>query len=152
MKVILKEDVKNLGSAGDVKEVKKGHAENFLIPRNLALIANDKNMKVYEQFKRSQAKKFEKEKEHFRQVAEQIAGITCNITVQAGEDEKLYGSVSSVDIAEALAAQGFEVDRHRIVLEQPIKALGVFTVPIRFSPENEASVKVWIVREGAKAT
>lgn len=147
MKVILKEDVKGLGSAGDVKEVKKGHAENFLIPRDLALIASDKNMKVYEAFKRTQVKKLEKDREHLRKVAEQIAAITCNITVQAGEDEKLYGSVTGSDIAEALKKQGVDIDKRKIVLEEPIKKTGVYTVPVHLAPEIEASLKLWVIKQ-----
>jgi large subunit ribosomal protein L9 len=147
MKVILKEDVKGLGAAGEVKEVRKGHAENFLIPRNLALIASDANTKVYADFKRSQGKKLEKEKEHLRKVAEQIAGISCNITVQAGEDEKLYGSVTSTDIADALKKQGVEIDKRKIVLEEPIKKTGVYTVPVHLAPEIEASLKLWVIKQ-----
>jgi len=147
MKVILKEDVKGLGAAGDVKEVKKGYAENFLISRNLALMANDKNMKVYGDFKRSQAKKQEKEKETLRQVADQIAALTCNITAQAGEDEKLYGSVTAGDIADAMKKLGVEVDKRKIVLEEPIKKTGVYSVPVHLAPEIEATLKLWVIKQ-----
>ncbi len=147
MKVILKDDVKGLGSAGDVKEVKKGYAENYLISRNLALLANDKNMKVYEDYKRSQAKKQEKEKETLRQVAEQIAGLSCNISAQAGEDEKLYGSVTAGDIADALKKLGVEVDKRKIVLEEPIKKTGVYNVPVHLAPEIEATLKLWVIKQ-----
>ena len=147
MKVILKEDVKGLGASGDVKEVKKGYAENFLIARNLALLATDQNMKVYEGFKRSRAKKMENEKETFRKVAEQIAGLTCNITVQAGEDEKLYGSVTAGDIAEAIKKMGVDIDKRKFVLEEPIKKTGVYNVPVRLAPEIEASLKLWVIKQ-----
>ena len=147
MKVILKEDVKGLGVAGDVKEVKKGHAENFLIPRRLALIANDKNMKVYEEYKRSQAKKLDKDRENLRTLAEQIAGLSCNITAQAGDDEKLYGSVTTGDIADALKKLGVEVDKRKIVLEEPIKKTGVYNVAIHLAPEIEAVLKLWVIKQ-----
>ena len=147
MKVILKEDVKGLGAAGDVKEVKKGHAENFLIPRRLALMASDKNMKVYEEYKRSQAKKMEKDREHLRVLADQIAGLTCNITAQAGEDEKLYGSVTAGDIADGLKKLGVEIDKRKIVLEEPIKKTGVYNIVIHLAPEIEAEVKVWVIKK-----
>jgi large subunit ribosomal protein L9 len=152
MKVLLLKEVEHLGRRGRTVSVPDGYARNFLIPRKLATPLTEGAAEYAKRLEADDAKKHEEELKHVRELVGKLAGVSCTITRKAGEDEKLYGSVSSVDIAEALAAQGFEVDRHRIVLEQPIKALGVFTVPIRFSPENEASVKVWIVREGAKAT
>jgi large subunit ribosomal protein L9 len=147
MKVILKEELKNLGQAGDIKEVKKGYADNYLLPRGLALAATPANMKVWESEKRSREKKKEKDLLDLKGLAEKLSGLSCNITVQAGEDDKLYGSVTSADIADALVGLGVTLDKRKIVLDEPLKQIGVFNVPVHLGPGIETSLKVWVMKQ-----
>ena len=146
MKVILREDVKRLGSAGDVVEVKDGYARNYLVPRNLAVRADAGHMRQLEHEKKVLHEKREKMLKGARKLAETINKTSCTISVQAGEEDKLFGSVTSIDIAEALSKEGVEIDKKHIQLEEPIKSLGVFVVPIKITSEVEARLKVWVVR------
>lgn len=147
MKVILKEAVLGLGDQGDVKEVKNGYANNYLFPRGFALQASDKNMKVFEDYKRSQQKKVKRQQAELDQLAETITSLSCNITVKAGEDDKLFGSVTTADIADALKKQNISLDKRKIILEEPIKQLGVYSVPVHLAPEIEPQLKVWVIKE-----
>lgn len=147
MKVILRESVENLGKTGDIVKVSDGYARNYLLPRNLAFIADENNVKSIEHHKKSLAKKAEREKAEAREVAKKLEGFSCTIARKVGENEKLFGSVTSSDIAETLAKGGYQVDRRSIQLHEPIKQLGVVTVPVRLAPEVVAQVKVWVVQE-----
>lgn len=147
MKVILLEDVERLGSFGDVVEVKKGHARNFLFPRNLAIEALDKNLKVLEERKRKRERQLAKEKEEIRALAERIANTSCTIPMAAGEEDKLYGSVTTELIAEALAQEGIAIDKRQIHLAEPIRKLGIYQIEVKLHPEFTASTKVWVVRK-----
>jgi len=146
MKVILRENEKNLGKAGDVIEVKAGFARNYLFPRNLAVEADASQMKRLEHERKVLSDRNEKHLKQARQIAEKIGKASCTISVQVGEEEKIFGSVTAMDIAEALAKESIEVDKKDIHLEEPIKSLGVFTVPVRLAPEVEAGLKVWVVK------
>ena len=147
MKIILREDVEKLGNAGELINVKDGYARNFLIPRKLAVAATTKNLNVLEHYKRSieaQRKKYEKTA---NQLKEKLENFSCTISKQVGESEKLFGSVTSQDIEKALRLEGFEIDKRQILLEEPIKNLGIYTVNIKLSKEVTAPLKVWVVEK-----
>lgn len=147
MKIILKEDVPNLGKAGQIIVVKDGYARNFLFPKGLALLADEKNMKLLER----QKKKFEEEAKKKRQDAESIAQRLYEtqliIKAKAGEDQKLFGSVTSKDIAEALEKEGFSIDKKQVNIVEPIKRLGEYEVDVKLDANIVAKVKVNIVAE-----
>jgi large subunit ribosomal protein L9 len=146
MKVILREDDKKLGSAGDLVEVKAGFARNYLFPRNLAVRADASQMKRLEHEKKVLHDKKEKSLKEFKLLAAQIDKASCTISVTVGDEDKMFGSVTAMDITEALAKEGVELDKKHIHLEEPIKTLGVFSVPIKLSPEVETTLKVWVVK------
>jgi large subunit ribosomal protein L9 len=147
MQVILKERLEHLGNAGDVVTVKAGYARNFLVPKGLAYEANDANLKRIGR-EREQAARHEAEAVGAaREAAKAIEGLSVTFTARAGEEGKLFGSITSSDIAEKLAEQGVEIDRRQIQLDEPIKALGVFTVAIRLHAEVRPELKVWVVKE-----
>ena len=147
MKVILVEDVKSLGKSGESVNVAEGYARNFLIPKKLALGATPANQRVYENEAKARLKKRDKEKADFQALAEKISALSLTIARQAGEDDKLFGSVTNGDIAEALAKEGFKIDKRTIELSDHLKALGIFEVPIRLHAEVAAIVKVWVVKQ-----
>ena len=146
MKVILKEDVASLGSMGDVVEVAPGYARNFLIPKKKAFEATAKNLKAIEHQKKLLTDQTKREMKEAEALAVRINEISITIPVQVGEEEKLFGSVTNKDIGEALAKEGVEVDKHIILLEKPIKELGIFTVPVKLHSEVTANLRVWIVK------
>lgn len=146
MQVILKTDVEKLGKAGDVLVVADGYARNYLIPRNLAVLATEKNRRALEHEKRMEFEKAAKEKRDAEKLAEALNGVSCTVRAQVGENERLFGSVTSLDIANALQEQGFEIDRKKIILDEPIRELGVFTVPVRVHTDITANIKVWVVK------
>ena len=147
MKVILRDDVAGLGLQGAEKNVSEGYARNFLIPKGLALPLTDRNKNILETEKKLNAKKFEKEKREASLVAGKLSKITCTITVQAGEEDKIFGSVSTMQIAEELKNQGFEIDRKKIVLDEPIKHLGSFEIPVKIHSDIVANLKVQVVKK-----
>ncbi len=147
MKVILKEDVPNLGQSGAVVTVKPGYARNYLIPQGLAALATSRNVKMIEHQLREIQRQIDAAKAEASEVRERLAETSVTLTKPAGENDKLYGSVTTRDIAGALAAEGIEVDRRRVVIEEPIKALGVYTVKIRLYGGEIGEVKVWVVKE-----
>jgi large subunit ribosomal protein L9 len=148
MEVILREHVEHLGSRGEIVKVADGYARNYLLPRKLALLATEGNKK---QIERERAKLEAHEAEE-KKVAEAIADRMANLEVviarKVGETEALYGSVTTADVAEALAAKGFDIDRRKIQLAEPIKKLGDFDLPVRLQREVTATVKVRVVAEG----
>jgi large subunit ribosomal protein L9 len=147
MELILKAKVEGLGDRGDVVRVRNGYARNYLLPNNLAVPATAAYRKVLEEENRIHEIRDSKLKRNFEAVAERMKGLSCTIVVQAGEEDKLYGSVGTHDIAESIAKQGLEVNHRQVVLEEPIKKLGVYTVPIRLHREVEVPIKVWVVKE-----
>jgi len=146
MKVILKEDDKKLGKAGDVVDVKDGYARNFLIPRDLAVRADASHMKQLEHERKVLHDRKEKKLRQFTQAADKIGKASCTISVQVGEEDRIFGSVTAIDIVEALGKEGIELDKKTIHIEEPIKSLGVFTVSVKLSPEVETKLKVWVVK------
>jgi len=147
MKVILRENVENLGKIGDIVRVSDGYARNFLLPRNLVVAADENNVHEIEHHKKSLAKKREKDKVSAQGEASKLEGFSCTIARKVGDQEKLFGSVTNGDIADALKKGGFSVDRKQIILADPIKQLGVFTVPVKLQPDVTAQLKVWVVQE-----
>lgn len=146
MQVILKAHVEKLGDEGELVVVTNGYARNYLIPRKLAIQATDKNRRALEHEKRMTIDLDAKEKKEAEKLAGELANLSCTITMQAGENDRLFGSVTSLDIAAALEEQGVEIDRRKIVLDEPIKELGVFTVPAKVHADVTAEIKVWVVK------
>jgi len=147
MEVILKEDVPKLGHRGDLVKVAEGYGRNFLLPKKLAIEATAGNKKVIEQMKASAVRKAQKDKTDAEALAAQFNGVTVTITRRAGEQDQLFGSVTSSDVAAELEKKGFTVDRRKIELDQPIKTVGEFNVPIRLFREVTATVKVEVKKE-----
>lgn len=149
MEVILKEDVANLGHRGDVVKVADGYGRNFLLPRKLALQATANNKAVIEQMKASAARRSATEKAQAEALAAQLEPLTLSFTRKSGENGHLFGSVTSADIAHELEIKGFDVDRRKIQLVEPIKAVGETSVAIKLYREVTAHVKVSVAAEGA---
>lgn len=147
MEIILRQDYDGLGKTGETVKVKDGFARNFLIPRGIAYIASKANLKRLENDLKQLTWRQERDRKQAQELAQKLENISCTIAVQVGEEDKLFGSVTSQNIADALAAQGFEVDKRKILLEDPIKSLGIYSVPIKLQSEVEATVKVWVVKE-----
>jgi large subunit ribosomal protein L9 len=147
MEVILREDVEKLGKAGSVANVRPGYARNYLIPKGLAAVSTPQNLKVLEAEKSKKSRQEEKEKSQAAELAEKLSSLSCTISVKAGVDDKLFGTVTSEHIAEALKASGVDVDKKKIVLDEPIKTLGVYNIDINLYPEITAKIKVWVVKE-----
>ncbi len=148
MKLILREDVENLGRGGELVEVKPGYGRNFLLPRGLAVPANPKNVRELEHQKAVAAAKAAKARASAEAVAKRLAATPVTLKRKVGEQEKLYGSVTALDIAEALAARGLQLDRRSIDLAEPIKTLGEFEVPVKLHAEVAGAVKVKVEAEG----
>ena len=150
MEVILREHIDNLGRRGEIVKVANGYARNYLLPRKLALLATEGNKRQIER-ERAKFEAHEAEEQHVAEaMAARLANIAIEIARKVGETEALYGSVTSADIAEAMAARGFDLDRCKIVLPEPIKKIGEFDVPIRLQREVTAHVKVKVVAEGVE--
>lgn len=147
MKIILKEDVPNLGKAGQIISVKDGYARNFLLPRGLALVADEKNMKLLEYQKRKIEEEAKKKRQDAESVAQRLSEIQLTIKAKAGEDQKLFGSITSKDIAEALEKEGFSIDKKQINILEPIKRLGEYDVEVKLQSNINAIVKVNIIAE-----
>jgi large subunit ribosomal protein L9 len=147
MDVILRQDVDNLGKAGEVVTVKDGYGRNFLLPRGLAYQATDSNKKRIEAENTARAKKRAGEVAAAGTLAAKLEALSLTFTMKAGEGDKLFGSVTSADVADKLKAEGFDVDRKAIELAEPLKALGVYRVPVRLHAEVKPEVRVWVVRE-----
>jgi large subunit ribosomal protein L9 len=148
MEVILREHVENLGQRGDVVKVASGYARNYLLPRKLALTVTDGNRKQIERERKVADMREAEERQGAEGIAARLAGVEIVIARRVGGTEALYGSVTSADIAESLAAKGFEIERRRIQLADPIKQLGEFQVPVRLHREVTANVKVVVAKEG----
>jgi large subunit ribosomal protein L9 len=147
MQIILQEDVEKLGTRGQVVDVAEGYARNFLLPRKLALEASAGNMKRLEKMRATFAKKEATEKGDAEKLAELLAGVSLELTRKAGENDQLFGSVTSADISEALAAKGFTVEKRKIALVDPIKVVGDFEIPVKLHREIAANVKLSVKKE-----
>ncbi|NLI16621.1 MAG: 50S ribosomal protein L9 [candidate division Zixibacteria bacterium] len=148
MKVILRDDIKGLGACGEVVEVKGGYARNYLIPNNLATMATAGNLKAIDEIKKQKNIRDNKRKREAEKIKDKLEKISLTAEVQVGEEDKLFGSVTAANVAALLKNQGFEIDKHLIHLDEPIKALGIYTVPIKLEKDVIANVKIWIVKKG----
>ena len=149
MEVILKEDVAKLGSRGDVVKVAEGYGRNYLLPRKLAIQASETNKAVITQMKAAALRRSAKEKVQAEELAKQFDGVSVSFTRKSGEHDQLFGSVTSGDLADALVKKGFNLDRRKIQLHEPLKTLGEFTVPVKLHKDVTAHLKVVIDREAA---
>ncbi|OGU60623.1 MAG: 50S ribosomal protein L9 [Ignavibacteria bacterium GWF2_33_9] len=149
MKIILRKNVANIGTIGDVVNVKDGYARNYLFPRELAYMATDSSLKRIEIEKRKTLAKMVKEKEMAEKFADELANVQLSISMKVGEEGQLYGSVTSLMISEKLAENNFEIDKRNVLLDDAIKTLGIFDVKVRLHPEVIASVKVWVMEDEA---
>ena len=147
MKVILKDDIENLGKCGDVVKVKDGFGRNYLVPRNLAVVATRGNLKSIGEITTQKRLRDNKRRREAEQLKTALEKISCTAEVQVGEEDRVFGSVTSHNIAELLTKQGFVVDRRNILLDEPIKSLGVYTVPVKIEREIVANLKVWVVKK-----
>jgi large subunit ribosomal protein L9 len=147
MEVILKEDVPKLGSRGDVVKVAEGYGRNFLLPKKLAIEASKGNKAVIDQMKAAAVRRSAKEKAGAEQLSKQFDGLSVAFQRRSGEHDQLFGSVTSVDIAEALEKKGFNVDRRKIQLHEPLKTLGEFMIPVKLHKDVTAHLKVVIEKE-----
>lgn len=145
--VILMADVDGLGKEGDVVRVADGYARNFLLPKKLAAPVTDATRRRIEKNRKVRQEREAQEASVARELAVRIEKLSCNVQVKAGEEGKMFGAVTAAHIADVLKAQGIELDRHQIELPEPLRELGVFSVPVRLHPEVRATLKVWIVEE-----
>lgn len=147
MEVILREDVTHLGKAGEIVAVKDGYARNYLIPRGLAYLATAGNKRRIEVERQQRDARLATQRAEATTVAERLAAVSLTFTVRTGEGEKLFGSITAADIAEKLKEQGFAVDKRRIELNEPIKMVGIYKVPVRLEAGVAGEVRVWVVKE-----
>ena len=147
MEVILKEDIANLGKIGEIVRVRDGYARNYLLPRGLVLVANKRNMTTFEHQKKLVADQKQKIIKHAQAVGDQLAGVSLTIAMRAGEEGRLFGSVTNIQIEKALKAKGLNVERRKIHLAEPIKNLGEYEVAIRLSADVTVPLKLSVVAE-----
>jgi large subunit ribosomal protein L9 len=147
MKIILRQDHEKLGKIGDLIEVKDGYARNYLIPRKIGYLATPGNLRTLEEEKKQLVDRKTKDLHHAEKVATEMEKLSITLKVKVGEDEKLFGSVTSQMIADALLEKGMTIDKRVIELEEPIKALGIYTVNVKLHQNVAGKVKVWVVRE-----
>jgi len=147
MEIILKETIPSLGKAGDIVKVADGYARNFLLPKGKAVFANRKNISQLERQQASILTKAAKEHDEFDALAAKLGELEISIPVRVGEKDRLYGSVTNLDIANAIELQGYSIDRKKIQMDEPIKALGEFVVPVKLNPDVRAVVKVNVVSQ-----
>lgn len=147
MRLILRTDVGELGKRGDVVKVAPGYGRNYLLPRGLAYPFNESNVHRVEKEKRTLQVHLARERQESEELGRRIAQLSCTIVKKVGESDTLYGSVTNGDVAEALQKEGYSIDKRKILLEDPIKSLGIYSVPIRLHPEVTCELKVWVVKE-----
>ena len=147
MKVILRQDYEQLGKLGEMVDVKDGYARNFLFPRNIAYVATPSALRTLEEEKKQASRRVEKEKTSSEKLAGELEKVSLTIQMKVGEDDKLFGSVTSQMIADGLKEKGVTIDKRQIELEEPIKALGIYDVNVKLPGSVTGKVKVWVVRE-----
>ncbi len=147
MRVILQKDIPNLGEAGDTKDVSNGFARNYLLPRKLVILANESSKKALNHQQKLIEIKKEKRKKQQEGLLDALSSIELTISAYSGDEGKLFGSITSIDIAKKLAEQGFNVDKRKILLNEPIKQIGAYTVPIKLDEGMTAEVKINIEKE-----
>ena len=147
MKVILRQNIETLGNIGDVVEVKDGYARNFLLPRKIAYVALESNMRTLEEEKKQVAKKVQQELSAAQLLAVELEKVSITIPVQVGEEDKIFGSVTTQMIADALKEKGYDLDKRKIEIEESIKMLGIYSINIKLHTSVNSKIKVWVVRE-----
>ncbi len=147
MKVLLRQDQENLGKRGDVVSVKNGFARNYLFPRGIALEATPSSERVIEEERRTLARRQDKDRKAAEIQAKDLEAVSVTAAVAVGEEDRVFGSVTSQTIADLLQEKGYAIDKRKILLDEPIKALGVYSVPIKIHPEVEVKVRLWVVKE-----
>lgn len=147
MKVILRQDFEQLGKLGDVVDVKDGYARNYLIPRNIAYLATPSAVRTLEEEKKQHTRRLEKEKTTSEKLAAELEKVSLTIQMKVGEDDKLFGSVTSQMIADSMQEKGITIDKRQIELEEPVKALGIYDVNVKLPGSVIGKIKVWVVRE-----
>jgi len=147
MEIILTKDVEKVGKAGEVVKVKDGFGRNFLIPKGLAMPSTAANVKRLEAEKQKRIQELQKAKLAAEELRNKLTNLSVTIAVLTHEDEKIYGSITAVEVARALKEEGLDIDKNCIILEEPIKALGIFEVPVNLHPEVSTKIKVWIVKK-----
>ena len=147
MEVILREDIENLGTRGQVVKVAPGYARNFLLPKRMAVAATEANKKIVEQERQAHLRKEAKVQGEAQELAKIMTGATVRIAQKAGENDQLFGSVTSKDIAEALAAQNYNIDRRKIQLDEPIRQLGEYKIPVRLHKDVTVAITVVVAKE-----
>ncbi|HDR04010.1 MAG TPA: 50S ribosomal protein L9 [Candidatus Marinimicrobia bacterium] len=146
MKILLKEDVDKVGKAGEIINVKDGYGRNFLIPQQLGILATKAAIKMVEDELALKTRKAEAAKRSAEKLASRLNNVSITASVIAGEEDKLFGSVTNQNIADLLKEKGYDIDRHTIMLDEPIKALGVYVIPVKLHPEVKAEVKLWVIK------
>ena len=147
MKVLLRQNHDQLGEAGKIVSVKDGYARNYLIPQGVAYQATTRNTKIFEQeLKRGEALKI-KQKKVADNLKEKLNGVSVTAPMQVGEEDRIFGSVTSQDIADLLTAKGFNINKRKIVLEEPVRTLGIYDIPIKLHSEIECTIKLWVVKQ-----
>jgi large subunit ribosomal protein L9 len=147
VEIILLKSHAPLGNRGDTVRVKPGFARNYLFPRRIAVMATDSNRRIFQEEEKVRSRRDIIEMRSAKDLASKLANVSCTITVKVGEDDKLYGSVSSADIVKELESQGFGVDKKQVLLEEPIKKIGVYTIDIRLHREVVVPIRVWVVKQ-----
>lgn len=147
MEVILSQDVDALGELGQVVKVKDGYARNFLIPRKLAYAATASNLKRIEQQEKNRKIQYEKDKKEAEELAGKLSKVSCTVSVEVNDLDKLYGAISEIDIAQALEVEGFTVDKKTIVIENPIEELGIFEIGVHLHSEVTAKIRLWVTKK-----
>jgi len=147
MEVILCKQVEKLGKVGEVVKVKEGYARNFLIPKKLACFATPANLRRIEQQKAKSAQEAEAKKQEALALADKLSKVSCTVTVEVNDLDRLYGAVSEIDISKALEVEGFQIDKKDILLDKPIEELGIFDVKIQLHPEVIAKIRLWVAKK-----
>ncbi|MBI5415346.1 MAG: 50S ribosomal protein L9 [Candidatus Omnitrophica bacterium] len=147
MQVILSQDVLKLGKTGEVVKVKEGYARNFLIPRKMAWVATPQNLKKIEQMEKKRKVQYDRQKADAQVLAEKLNKLSCTVSVEVNDLERLYGAVTETDIIKAIEAEGFKVERGQIVLEKPIEELGIFEAGVKLHPEVTAKIRLWVTKK-----
>ncbi len=147
MKVILRDDIEKLGSVGDIIEVADGFGRNYLLPRNLAVRATKGNLRSIEEIRKQKQFRDNKKKKEADKIKDKLEKLSLTAEVQTGEDDKVFGSVTSATVATLIEEQGFQIDRRKILLDDPLKALGVYTIEIKLAKDVTAAVKLWVVKK-----
>lgn len=146
MRIILLQDYEGLGKSGDQIEVKDGYARNFLFPKGIALKADKNSIKRFQEMARLKEMKQNRALKQSRELAEKLQALSLTVPVQVGEEDRVFGSVTSIEIAQQLKDKGYDIDKRQIILAEPIKALGIFDIPIKLHPEITATVKLWVIK------